>query len=267
MTLSLMNFDENLNVMLNTAPFTGKVALVTGSTYGIGRATAIAFAQHGASVVCSDWENDIDTVKTIQNLGGKAIFIRCNVAEEEQVKALVDAAVTTYGQIDFAFNNAGIEGAQAPLHESDNGNWEKVIGINLNGTYYGMKHQIAQMLRQGGGVIVNNASIAGLVGFQGVPAYVASKHAVVGLTRNAALDYARHNIRINVVCPGVIKTPMIDRFTGHNKAVEEQLAAGKPIGRIGEPEEVASGVMWLCTEGASFVIGHALPIDGGWVVQ
>ncbi len=251
----------------NSTTFKNKVALVTGSTYGIGKATAIAFAKAGANVVCADWEDDVETVSTIESNGGKAIFVKCDVSNEESVKALVQQAIVTYGKLDFAFNNAGIEGVPATTHEGTTENWDRTVGINLTGTWYCMKYEIEQMLKQGSGAIVNNASIAGLVGFQGTAAYVASKHGVVGLTKAAALDYAKQGIRINVVCPGVIKTPMIDRFTGNVKAVEEQFVAGKPIGRIGQPEEVADAVLWLCSEASSFVVGHALPIDGGWVVH
>lgn len=251
----------------NSNTFKDKVALVTGSTFGIGKATAIAFAKAGAKVVCADWEDDQETVSTIKKNGGQAIFIKCDVSDEASVKATVKAAVDTFGRLDFAFNNAGIEGVPSSTHEGTNENWDRTLGINLSGTWYCMKHEIEQMLKQGSGAIVNNASIAGLVGFQGTAAYVASKHGVVGLTKAAALDYAKQGIRINVVCPGVIKTPMIDRFTGNNKAVEEQFVAGKPIGRIGQPDEVADAVLWLCSDASSFIIGHALPVDGGWVVH
>lgn len=251
----------------NTSTFKDKVAFVTGSSYGIGKATAIAFAKAGASVACIDWEDDVETVETIKKNGGQAFFMKCDVADEQSVKAAIDKTISTYGRLDFAFNNAGIEGTPASTHEGSNDNWERTISINLTGTWYCMKHEIEHMLKQGSGAIVNNASIAGLVGFQGTAAYVASKHGVVGLTKAAALDYAKQGIRINVVCPGVIKTPMIDRFTGKNKAVEEQFVAGKPIGRIGQPNEVADAVLWLCSEASSFVVGHALPVDGGWVVH
>jgi NAD(P)-dependent dehydrogenase (short-subunit alcohol dehydrogenase family) len=247
--------------------FKNKVAIITGSSYGIGKATAICFAKKGASIVLSDWEEDVDTLNTIKSFGGKAIFIKADVSKESDVKNIVAETIKNFGRLDYAFNNAGIEGQQGIIHESSNDNWEKVIGINLTGVYYCMKHQIPEMLKTGGGVIVNNSSIAGLVGFSGVPAYVASKHALVGLTKNVALDYAKQNIRVNAVCPGVIQTPMIDRFTGGSKDVADQMAAAKPMGRLGTPEEIANTVAFLCSDDASFITGQALAVDGGWVTQ
>lgn len=195
------------------------------------------------------------------------MFVKCDVSVDLEVKNLIAATVSTYGKLDFAFNNAGIEGHSAPTHECTVENWDKTINVNLRGTWFCMKHEIELMLREGKGAIVNNASIAGLVGFQGIPAYVASKHGIIGLTKTASLEYARQNIRVNVVCPGVIRTPMIDRFTGKNKEVEKQFANQEPIGRLGDPEEVAAAVMWLCSDASSFVTGVALPVDGGWVAQ
>lgn len=247
--------------------FKDKVVIITGSTYGIGKSAAIAFAQRGAKVVLSDWKQDEDTLSTIKENGGDSIFVKCDVSVEEDVKKLVAETIAKYGRLDFAFNNAGIEGTPAPATECSNENWDKTISINLKGVWYCMKYQIPEMLKVGGGVIVNNASIAGLVGFGGVPAYVASKHAVVGLTKNVALDYAKQNIRVNAVCPGVIHTPMIDRFTGGNPQVIEQLVAAKPMGRLGQPEEIAETVVFLCSNAASFITGQAIAIDGGWTTQ
>ncbi len=247
--------------------FKNKVALVTGGSFGIGKAAAIAFAKRGAKVVVADWVKSNDTVNDIKKLKGEAIFVKCDVSNEADVKALIAKTLKTYGRLDFAFNNAGIEGHKGITHECTNENWEHVIGVNLKGVWYCLKHQITVMLKQGKGSIVNNASIAGLVGFPGVPAYVASKHGVIGLTKNAALEYARQGIRVNVVCPGVIKTPMIDRFTGKDKTVEQQFESAEPIGRMGEPDEVASAVLWLCSDEASFVTGHPMVVDGGWVAQ
>ncbi|HAD33092.1 MAG TPA: short chain dehydrogenase [Chitinophagaceae bacterium] len=247
--------------------FKDKVVIITGSTYGIGKSAAIAFAQRGAKVVLSDWKQDEDTLSTIKENGGDSIFVKCDVSVEEDVKNLVAETIAKYGRLDFAFNNAGIEGTPAPATECSNENWDKTISINLKGVWYCMKYQIPEMLKLGGGVIVNNASIAGLVGFGGVPAYVASKHAVVGLTKNVALDYAKQNIRVNAVCPGVIHTQMIDRFTGGNPQVIEQLVAAKPMGRLGQPEEIAETVVFLCSNAASFITGQAIAIDGGWTTQ
>lgn len=247
--------------------FDNKVAIVTGGSFGIGRAAAIAFAARGANVVIADWVEDSETLQTILKNGGDALFIKCDVSKEADIRHLVDKTIEQYGRLDFAFNNAGVEGLSAPTHECTNENWEKTIGINLKGVWLCMKYQIPHMLKQGKGSIVNNASIAGLVGFPNIPAYVASKHGVIGLTKNAALEYARQGIRVNVVCPGVIKTPMIDRFTGKDKEVEKQFANMEPIGRMGEPGEVAEAVMWLCSDAASFVTGVAFPVDGGWTAQ
>lgn len=247
--------------------FENKVAIVTGGSFGIGKATAIAFARNGAKVVIADWIEDKETTDRISSFGGVAKNFRCDVANDTDVKKMVEFAMDTFGRLDFAFNNAGIEGTQGITHECTQENWDKTIEINLKGTWLCMKHEIPYMLKAGKGAIVNNASIAGIVGFPGIPAYVASKHGVIGLTQNAALEYAKQGIRVNAVCPGVIKTPMIDRFTGNNKAVEEVFANQEPIGRIGQPEEIASVVTWLCSEHASFVTGVSMPVDGGWVAQ
>ena len=247
--------------------FKEKVAIVTGGSFGIGRAAAIAFAKRGAKVVVADWIEDTETLNFINSIGGEAIFVKCDVSHDEDVKLMVEKAVSLYGRLDFAFNNAGIEGLSAPTHECTNENWDRTIGINLKGVWLCMKYEIEQMLKEGKGVIVNNASIAGLVGFQNIPAYVASKHGVIGLTKNAALEYSRLGIRVNVVCPGVIKTPMIDRFTGKSKEVEKQFESMEPLGRMGRPEEVAETVIWLCSDASSFITGDAIPVDGGWTAQ
>jgi NAD(P)-dependent dehydrogenase (short-subunit alcohol dehydrogenase family) len=247
--------------------FKDKVALVTGGSFGIGRATAIAFAKRGAKVVVADWleDKDGDTIKGIKAEGSDALFIKCDVSKASDVKAMIDQTISTFGRIDFAFNNAGIEGIMGQTHECTEENWDKTIGVNLKGIWLCMKHQIPIMQKQSKGVIINCASVAGLIGFPGLPAYVASKHAVAGLTKTAALEYAKLNIRINAVCPGVIKTPMIDRLTGNEKSVEKNYESMEPVGRMGQPEEVAEAVVWLCSDAASFVTGVIMPVDGGWI--
>lgn len=214
--------------------FKNKCVIVTGGSFGIGRATALAFAKQGANVVVADWIKDQDTLELIKKEGGEVIFVKCDVSQKSQVAKMIEKAIATYGDIHYAFNNAGIEGVQGVTADCSDENWERTIDINLKGIWLCMKYEISHMLKHGKGAIVNCASIAGLVGFPGLPAYVASKHGVVGLTKTAALEYARQNIRVNAVCPGVIKTPMIDRFTGQDKAVEKQFIDMEPIGRMGQ---------------------------------
>lgn len=254
---------ENSNIMKKI--FDQKIALVTGGSFGIGRATAEAFASRGAKVVIADWIEDDSVIKQIKDEGGTAIFIKCDVSKISDVDNLIEQTIKQFGRIDFAVNNAGIEGATAPVHQCSEENWDKTIGINLKGIWLCMKHEIPHMLKQGKGAIVNTASVAGLIGFPGLPAYVASKHAIIGLTKTAALENAKLGIRVNAVCPGVIKTPMIDRLTGKDKTVEKSYEDMEPVGRMGKPEEVAEAVVWLCSDAASFVTGHAMPVDGGWI--
>ena len=247
--------------------FTNKVAIITGGSFGIGRATAVAFAKLGATVVIADWIRDEEVRQKIEAEGGTASLVKCDVSNSNDVRNLIAETIKSYGRLDYAVNNAGIEGENAEAHECSEENWDKTIGINLKGVWLCMKHEIPQMLQQGKGAIVNVASIAGLIGFPGLPAYVASKHAIIGLTKTAALENAKRNIRINAVCPGAIKTAMIDRITGKDKIAEKQFEDMEPIGRMGTPEEVAEAIVWLCSESSSFVTGHALTVDGGWLAK
>jgi len=247
--------------------FKNKVALVTGASSGIGKATALAFAKKGAKVVVVDWIENKDTMDLIKDLGGEALFIKCDVSKAADVKAMVEKTIAEFGRLDYAFNNAGIEGSSAPIQDCTEENWDRTIGINLKGIWLCMKYEIPEMLKQGKGVIVNCSSVAGLVGFSGLPAYVASKHGVIGLTKTAALECAKLGIRVNAVCPGVIKTPMMDRITGNKKEAVEQFTGLEPVGRFGLPEEIANAVVWLCSDEASFVTGHAMAVDGGFVAQ
>ena len=197
----------------------------------------------------------------------QALFVHADISRPDEVDDLVNQTVERFGRIDCAFNNAGIEGTPAPADECTRENWDRTIATNLTGVFSCMHAEIPKMLAQGGGVIVNNASVAGLVGFAGIPAYTASKHGVVGLTRNAALDYATRNIRVNAVCPGVIDTEMVERFTQHDAQALQEITKTEPIGRLGTPEEIADAVVWLCSDRASFVTGQAIAIDGGFVAQ
>ncbi len=247
--------------------FTDKVAIVTGGSFGIGRATAIMFAKRGAKVAVVDWIEDPETVNAIKAAGGEAIFIKCDVSKESEVRQMVEQTVNTFGRLDYAFNNAGIEGASAPTHEVTEENFDKVIGVNVKGVWLCMKYQIPHILHHGKGAIVNCSSIAGVIGFPGIPIYTASKHAVIGLTKTAALEYAQSGIRVNAVCPGAIQTAMIDRFMEKNKVSKDSMVAGEPMGRFGEPEEIAEAAIWLCSDASSFTTGHAMVVDGGWVIR
>jgi NAD(P)-dependent dehydrogenase (short-subunit alcohol dehydrogenase family) len=247
----------------------GKVALVTGGGSGIGRATALTFAVEGAKVVVADVVVDggEETVRMIKAAGGDAVFIQTDVTKAAEVEAMVKQVVDAYGRLDCAFNNAGIEGATALTHECTEENWDRVVAIDLKGVWLCMKYEIPQMLKQGGGVIVNTASVAGLVGFQAIPAYVASKHGVNGLTKTAALEYAKSGIRVNAVCPGVIHTPMVERFFKANPQASETMSALEPVGRLGKPEEIAAAVVWLCSDASSFVTGLPMAVDGALTAQ
>ena len=249
--------------------FDGKVALVTGSGAGIGAVTAQAFARAGASVVVTDVDVDggKTTVESIRSDGGQAEFFAADVTDAEAVKALVRFAVDTYGGLHFAHNNAGVLGESARLTDSDDETWFRTVQINLNAVYLGMKHQIPAILDSGGGAVVNTSSYAGLVAVPFASAYVASKHGVIGLTKAAAVEFGKKGVRVNAVCPGSARTKMnIERVAG-NPAIEKAMTDVSPMKRFVEPEEVASAVLWLCSEDASFVNGHALAVDGGALAQ
>ena len=249
----------------------GKIALVTGGTSGIGRASALAFAKEGAKVVISgrNIERLRETVCLVEEIGGEAIFVRCDVTETAEVEAMVNKCIKTYGRMDCALNNAGIEGSLfTRIVDYSEETWDQVIRVNLKGIWLCMKYEVSEMIKQEGGSIVNMSSTAGLVGSQvGNSAYVASKHGIVGLTKAVALEYAGQGIRVNAVCPAIIRTPMTERLLGGDPERERQIAALQPIGRIGTPEEVAAAVVWLCSDAASYITGHALPIDGGLVAK
>ena len=244
--------------------FANKVVLVTGGAGGIGRETALAFGAAGGRVVVSDVSlAGEETAALITQAGGEAIFVQADVSKEAQVEALIGKAVAAYGRLDCAFNNAGIEEESKPLADADEALFDRIIGVNVKGAWLCMKHEIRQMLKQGGGAIVNTASVAGLVGAPLQPIYAASKHAVVGMTKTAAAEYGRAGIRINSVCPGVIRTPMMERALEREPRREKGIAKIHPIGRIGEAGEIAGAVLWLCSDAASFVTGHQMAVDGG----
>jgi NAD(P)-dependent dehydrogenase (short-subunit alcohol dehydrogenase family) len=252
----------------DTRSLAGKVAFVTGAGTGIGRASTLAFARERAHVVVSGIsERDLqETARMVDEAGGRTLAVRCDVTRAEDVKAALSKTIETFGRLDFAFNNAGVEQpvmATADLSEDE---WDRIVDTNLRGVFLCMKYEIALMLEAGGGVIVNTSSGAGVKGFKGQGAYAAAKHGVIGLTRSAALDYAASNVRINAVCPGIIATPMMDRFTGGTREGQQRVISQEPIGRMGTAEEIAATVLWLCSEAASFVVGAAIVVDGGQTV-
>jgi NAD(P)-dependent dehydrogenase (short-subunit alcohol dehydrogenase family) len=249
--------------------FVGKVALVTGAGSGIGRASASVFAREGAKVVVADVvvEGGEETVSLIKRAGGEAMFVRADVSKAAEVEALVNTTVAAYGRLDCAHNNAGIAGKALTITDDTEENWDRIIAINLKGVWLCMKYEIPQMLKQGGGAIVNTASDAGLIGLRRGGSYVASKHGVVGLTKTAALEYAKAGIRVNAVCPGPIDTPMLQQGASRRPQIIEKMVAAQPGGRLGRPEEIAEAAVWLCSEAASFVTGLPMPVDGGYMAQ
>lgn len=252
--------------------FEGKVALVTGAASGIGRATALAFAREGANVLVADVsvEGGEDTVRMIKDLGADAAFVKADVSVDAEVAEMVAEAVDRFGGLDIAVNNAGIEGALAPTADYPEEIWERVIAINLTGVWRSMRYEIPELLKRGGGAIVNVASILGVVGFANAPAYTAAKHGVVGLTKVAAIEYAPQGIRINIVGPGFIETPMVMERgveAGTHPEVKEQIAELHPIGRMGKPEEIADAILFLASDQATFVAGHSLIVDGGYTAR
>ena len=245
--------------------FSGQVALVTGGASGIGRSTAIAFAAQGLKVVVADLDKvgGEETITTIKAAGGDALFVPCNVTREEDVQQLLEKTISAFGRIDYAFNNAGVDIEKGRLVDGTVEEFDIVMGVNVKGVWLCMKHQIPYMIAQGGGSIVNTSSVAGLGAAPKMSIYSASKHAVIGLTKTAAMENAKKNIRVNAVCPAVIETEMYLRAMEDDPKKSEYVTTMHPVGRIGQPEEIASAVLYLCSDGAAFITGHALPIDGG----
>jgi NAD(P)-dependent dehydrogenase (short-subunit alcohol dehydrogenase family) len=252
----------------NPLDFTGKVALVTGAASGMGLAAARAFAEAGAAVALADFREDAVKAEAqkLVTAGHKAIGIRCDVSDDAEVEQMVKCTVNQFGRLDAAFNNAGVMAKIAPTADSSREEWDRVIGINLRGVWMSMRYELRQMQLQGSGAIVNNASVGALTGNPGIASYIASKHGVVGLTRTAALEYIQHGIRVNAVNPGLIDTQIARDVVSGNEEAYNDIAKHVPIRRAGRPEEIASVVLWLCSPGASYVVGHALTVDGGMTV-
>jgi NAD(P)-dependent dehydrogenase (short-subunit alcohol dehydrogenase family) len=249
--------------------FEGRVALVTGAAAGMGFATAKAFAEAGAAVALADMNDDAvqEAAGELAKAGHKVLPVRCDVADDEGVAAMVEKTVSEFGRLDAAFNNAGVQSPALETADVDTDEFDRVNAINLRGVWSCMKHELRHMRSQGSGAIVNNSSIGGLIGLPGRAAYHASKHGVLGMTKSAALEYAARGIRINAVCPGTIDTPMVAEMLAKEPDAMRDILRDQPIGRLGRPEEIAAAVLWLCSSGASFVIGHALVVDGGYTAH
>ena len=250
--------------------FDGKVAIVTGAASGIGRASSLLFAEHGAAVMVSDVDDAAGTQTTelVRAAGGRAEYVHADVAQSSDVRAMVDATIAAFGRLDFAHNNAGIPGLGLTIPDYPEDEWNRGIGVMLTGVFLGMKYQIPRMLEHGdGGAIVNTSSGAGLIGFPGMSPYVAAKHGVIGLTKTAALEFATQGIRVNAICPGTARTRMVDDWLGDSAENLAQVVALHPIGRLATPREIAEAAIWLCSPAASFVIGIALPVEGGYTAQ
>lgn len=244
-----------------------KVAMVTGAAAGIGLACAEAFAKAGATVVLADINEPKEQAEKINAEGYKAVSYRCDVSDTQAVKEMVDWIMATFGRLDAALNNAGIQTPQRPMAEITDEEFDRTVAVDLKGVWNCMRYEILQMLKQGGGAIVNTSSQGGVTGFPGQAAYIACKHAVIGLTRTAAIDYAAKGIRVNAICPGAIRTPMAEELIRRNPHIEADLLRDIPAGRLGKPEEIANAVLWLCSPQASFVDGHALLVDGAFSVH
>ena len=252
----------------NDEKMSQKVAIITGSSSGIGRATAISIAKEGIKVVIAarrEKEGE-ETLNLVKESGGDGMFVQTDVSNEDSVIALVEETAKRYGRLDYAFNNAGVVEDPAPFTNKTLSSFDKIMAVNVKGVWLSMKHEIPQMLKNGGGgAIVNNSSVFGVIGNPQLPIYVASKHAILGLTKAAALEYAKAGIRINAVAPGAIETEMMEQAIGNDKQLKQALVSLHPIGRAGKPEEIANAVLWLLSDKASFVTGHTLVVDGGWV--
>jgi NAD(P)-dependent dehydrogenase (short-subunit alcohol dehydrogenase family) len=245
--------------------FAGKVAVVTGAGSGIGRATAIAFAVEGAEVVLADIDTvgNEETARLVAEHGGRVLAVRCDVTSSSDIRGAVEQTLREFGRLDVAFNNAGIEQPPAPLVDISEDEWTRLLDIDLRSAFLCMKYEIPAMIEHGGGSIVNTSSGAGVVGIRGQAAYVAAKHGLIGLTKSAALDYAAQGVRVNAICPGIIETPMMDRFSGGTPEGRARVIGQEPVGRMGRPEEIASAVLWLSSDLGAFATGHAMVIDGG----